>query len=58
MISDSGMSVITESCTLPLPPRIPASLVSQSVSYSDHEAVHAVIRLVPCVTYPCLSKVI
>ena len=35
------VSAYTEECLLPLQPRIP----SANVSYSDHEAVHAVLRL-------------
>ena len=44
------LSVRTQSCVLPLHHRIPASLPARlgrgrEVSYSDHEALHAVIRL-------------
>ena len=44
------MSVKTQSCVLPLHHRIPASLSARlgrgrEVSYSDHEAVLAILRL-------------
>ena len=46
----AGLTARTQSCVLPLPHRIPASLSARlgrgrEVSYSDHEALHAVIRL-------------
>ena len=40
------VSVVTESCRLPLQSRIPSMTPDKSVSYSDHEGVEAVLKLV------------
>lgn len=42
----SPVSVLTEACRLPLQSRIPSTTPDKSVSFSDHEGVEAVLKLV------------